>query len=118
MPSISLLKKVNVDGEWKFAPVPRNKTSWATDKVMLNGKPVKAPDGMFYLQWREKGKRLRKSVGPNARTAVNRWKLKQWDVDEAPTLTIRDRGHRLLLTGSSVVSLQGVRCSNSPSNIR
>jgi integrase/recombinase XerD len=82
MPAIRLLKKVNLNGEWKMVPVPRNKTSWDTDKVVLNGNPVKAPDGMFYLQWRHRGKLVSKSVGPNARTAVNRWRTKQWDEDE------------------------------------
>ena len=44
MPSVSLVKKVNVKGVWKFVPIPRSKNSYDTDKVMISGKRVRAPD--------------------------------------------------------------------------
>lgn len=47
------------------------------DLVLVNGKPEKHPEGAYYLEWRENGKRIRLSVGKDAGDAASRRQRKE-----------------------------------------
>jgi integrase/recombinase XerD len=47
------------------------------DLVLVNGKPEKHPEGAYYLEWREKGRRIRLSVGKDAQDAAARRQRKE-----------------------------------------
>ena len=51
------------------------------DQVLVNGKPEKHPEGAYYLEWREKGKRVRLSVGKDAQEAAARRQRKQAELN-------------------------------------
>lgn len=42
------------------------------DLVLVNGQPEKHPEGAYYIEWREHGKRIRLSVGKDAQDAAAR----------------------------------------------
>jgi hypothetical protein len=39
------------------------------DLLLVNGQPEKHPEGAYYLEWRERGRRVRLSVGNDAQDA-------------------------------------------------
>jgi len=47
------------------------------DLVLVNGKPERHPEGAYYLEWREKGRRVRLSVGKDAQDAAARRQRKE-----------------------------------------
>ena len=51
------------------------------DQVLVNGKPEKHPEGAYYLEWRERGKRVRLSVGKDAQDAAARRQRKQAELN-------------------------------------
>ena len=51
------------------------------DQVLVNGKPEKHPEGAYYLEWQEKGKRVRLSVGKDAQEAAARRQRKQAELN-------------------------------------
>lgn len=61
---VNITKYIKHDGQWRFAPVARRASgSIHWDHVLLNGEPVHHPEGKYFIEWREDGKRRRKSVG-------------------------------------------------------
>jgi len=69
----NLLRKVQIDGAWKMLPVARYERRqgetrsdiprYDLTQVMLAGVATVALEGTFYLEYRENGKRVRRSVG-------------------------------------------------------
>src|SRR5438270_5432308 len=51
------------------------------DLVLINGKPEKHVEGAYYLEWREKGKRIRLSVGKDAQDAAARRQRKEAELN-------------------------------------
>jgi integrase len=51
------------------------------DLVLVNDKPEKHPEGAYYLEWREKGKRVRLSVGKDAQDAASRRQRKEAELN-------------------------------------
>jgi integrase/recombinase XerD len=69
----NLLRKVSIDGTWKMLPVVRHKISGGEQRfdltrVLLGGEPVVATAGTFYLEYREAGRRVRRSIGEDPHT--------------------------------------------------
>ena len=54
---VNLLKKVNVDGEWKFCPAVVEAGRRLNDLVRVNGHIETHPEDTYYLDWREQRKR-------------------------------------------------------------
>jgi hypothetical protein len=46
------------------------------DMILVDGHEERHPEGAYYIEWRENGKRIRESVGKNASDALGR-KLRQ-----------------------------------------
>ena len=59
---VNLLKKVHVGGEWKFCPAVVEAGRRLNDLVRVNGQIETHPEGTYYLDWREQGKRRRQPV--------------------------------------------------------
>jgi integrase/recombinase XerD len=69
-PSITLKRKIKVNGTWTFVPVAQKNGKYLHDVVLISGVPMKVAEGTFYLDWREGGKRIQKSVGANGHEAI------------------------------------------------
>ena len=59
---VNLIKKIKVDGTWRFAPVIPEPNGRLKDKVRVNGTVETHAEGVYYIEWRERGKRCRVSV--------------------------------------------------------
>ena len=60
---VNIVKMIKNDGKWRFAPIVERDGSIVRDTVMVNGQEENHPEGRYYLEWYEGGKRRRKG-GP------------------------------------------------------
>jgi integrase/recombinase XerD len=96
---VNLTKRVQTPKGMRYCPVvlsPNGRVK--PDLVLVNDKPEKHPEGAYYLEWREKGKRVRLSVGKDAQDAAARRQRKEAELNAlnngVPVLPKNDDGHR------------------------
>jgi len=77
---VNVLKKVKVDGQWKLCPVIAEAGGKLKDRVQVNGRAEVHNEGVYYIEWREHGQRLRQSVG-NRYHVLERARLKALELD-------------------------------------
>lgn len=63
---MNVLKKVKVQGTWKLCPAVVEANGKLKDRVKVNGRVESHPEGVYYLEWRDNGKRVRESVRDKA----------------------------------------------------
>jgi len=68
--AVNLKRKIKHKDVWTFVPVARKNGHYVADRVLIDGVPTKVDDGTFYIEWRQGGKRIQKSVGKNGHEAV------------------------------------------------
>ena len=72
------------------------------DLVIVNGQQERHPEGAYYLEWRERGRRVRLSVGKDAQGAAARQQRKQAELNAinngVAVLSENGNGHRSLAT--------------------
>jgi integrase/recombinase XerD len=79
---VNLTKRVQTSKGMRYCPVvvsPNGRVK--PDLVLVNGKPEKHPEGAYYLEWREKGRRVRLSVGKDAQEAAARRQRKEAELN-------------------------------------
>ena len=79
---VNLTKRVQTPKGMRYCPVvlsPNGRVK--PDLVLVNDKPEKHPEGAYYLEWREKGKRVRLSVGKDAQDAASRRQRKEAELN-------------------------------------
>jgi integrase/recombinase XerD len=59
---VNLIKKIKVNNAWRFAPVVPEPNGRLKDRVRVNDIIETHPEGAYYIEWRERGKRCRISV--------------------------------------------------------
>lgn len=59
---VNIIKMVKVDGKWPFAPIVERKGKIIRDHVLINGREEHHPEGRYYLEWYEAGKRRRHPI--------------------------------------------------------
>jgi integrase/recombinase XerD len=59
---VNILKYVKVVDKWRFAPAQTQNNKLKQDWVLVDGSPERHPEGTYYLEWYEEGKRRRQSV--------------------------------------------------------
>lgn len=64
-----------MNGKWQFAPVVKQNGHPNPKLVLIGGEPANAKGGVFYLDWREDGKRRTRPVGNSPREALDAWHL-------------------------------------------
>lgn len=87
----NLLRKVSIDGKWLMLPVVRHKIKgselrYDLTRVLHAGVPVVAEAGTFYLEYREAGRRVRRSVGDHPQA------VKAALATQASVIDLRARG--------------------------
>src|SRR6516162_6766505 len=60
---VNILKKVRVNGSWKLASVLERNGKIVRDHVLISGNDEHHPEGSYYLEWYQEGKRRRQTVG-------------------------------------------------------
>lgn len=87
----NLLRKIQIDGQWKMLPVVRTRLAsgeqrYDLTRVMVAGVPTVAIAGTFYLEYRDQGRRVRRSVGDHPT------EVKAALATQASVLDLRARG--------------------------
>src|SRR5579864_3337183 len=75
---VNLTKRIQTLKGMRYCPVvlsPNGRIK--PDLVLINGKQEKHPEGAYYLEWRENGKRIRLSVGKDPQDAAARRQRKE-----------------------------------------
>jgi integrase len=60
---VNILKKVRVAQRWKLVPVIERNGKIVRDHVRIAGQDEHHPEGQYYLEWYQTGKRRRQAVG-------------------------------------------------------
>ncbi len=122
MSIISVRRKVKVDGKWLFLAVAKvgEKLDWT--HLVHKGVKIVSTTGTFYLDYRQKGRRVRKAVGDHprdAKTALNdqisvlALRKSGMEVSDAPAIAARCPG-----TGPTIKSVVAAFKSNPPIKYR
>jgi integrase/recombinase XerD len=75
---VNLTKRVQTSKGLRYCPVvlsPNGRVK--PDLVLVSGKPERHTEGAYYLEWREKGRRVRLSVGKDPQDAAARRQRKE-----------------------------------------
>ncbi|HEY1270400.1 MAG TPA: site-specific integrase [Terriglobales bacterium] len=75
---VNLTKRVRTHKGLRYCPVvlsPNGRVK--PDLVLVNGRQERHPEGAYYLEWREHGRRVRLSVGKDAQDAAARRQRKE-----------------------------------------
>lgn len=59
----NVLKKIHLGQAWRFAPAVVTKGKIVRDRVWVSGRDEHHPEGKYYLEWYQTGKRRRPAVG-------------------------------------------------------
>jgi hypothetical protein len=59
---VNVIKRIKLGTKWPFAPVVEHNGRIVRDHVMVAGQDEHHPEGRYYLEWYEAGKRRRKPV--------------------------------------------------------
>jgi integrase len=79
---VNLTKRVQTPRGTRYCPVVLAANGRIRpDVVLVNGKPERHPEGSYYLEWREKGRRVRLSVGNEAQDASARRDRKEAELN-------------------------------------
>jgi len=66
---VNILKYVKAGDSWRFAAVVEIKGKVVRDHVSIAGEDQHHPEGTYYLEWRDRGKRYRKAIADFASLA-------------------------------------------------
>ena len=79
---VNLTKRVQTPLGMRYCPVVLAANGRIhPDLVLLNGSPERHSEGSYYLEWREKGGRIRLSVGKDAQDAAARRERKEAELN-------------------------------------
>ncbi len=78
--SVNVLKKVRTSGGWRLCPVVREANGRLRDRVRVSGRTEMHTEGVYYLEWREDGRRLREAI-PNPAEVLERARLKSLELE-------------------------------------
>ena len=68
---VNLTKRVQTSKGMRYCPVVLGSNARIRpDVVLVNGRPERHSEGSYYLEWREKGRRVRLSVGKDTQDAA------------------------------------------------
>jgi len=99
---VNLTKRVQTGKGMRYCPVVLAANGRVKpDLVIINGQRERHPEGAYYLEWRERGKRVRLSVGKDATDASSRRQRKEAELNAlnngvAVVPDNGDNGHRSL----------------------
>ena len=115
---VNLTKRITVAGKDRYVPVVeaangRIKSDW----VVIDGKEERFPDGTYYIDWTEGGKRRRESVGNGAANALARKLRKEAElkaVAQGIEIKPEDNDKRQRINASIAEYLAEVRLTKKP----
>jgi len=118
---VNLTKRVQTARGMRYCPVVLTANGRIRpDVVLVNGQPERHPEGSYYLEWREKGRRVRLSVGKDAQDAAARRQRKEAELralnNGVPILPEPGNGHRSV-TAAVASFLEETELTKKPKTI-
>jgi integrase len=115
---VNLTKKVVIGTGKRFCPVMfsdngRVKPDW----VIVGNKPERHPEGNYYIDWTEAGRRRRASVGKSASSALAKQLRKETELKataQGITITVEDESKRRGLGATIDVYLDEIKMTRKP----
>jgi hypothetical protein len=77
---VNVVKKVRIDKGWRLCPVVREPNGRLRDRVRVNDHIEGHPEGVYYIERREDGRRLREAA-PNSAVVLERARLKSLELE-------------------------------------
>jgi len=115
---VNLTKRVQTPLGMRYCPVVLSANGRVKpDLVLVNGKPERHPEGAYYVEWRENGRRIRLSVGKDASDASTRRLRKEAELNamNAGVTVIPENGNGQRSISAAVAEyLEEVRISKKP----
>jgi integrase len=119
-PRVKLLKQVKVANSWKLATALfDSKGRVRRDRVRVNGKDEAHPEGSYFIEWWDRGKRQRQAAGADAQDAANHARLREAELTAArhgiipPAPVIQPEPARITLAAALDGYLEYVRAHRS-----
>ena len=115
---VNLTKRVRTANGLRFCPVVMAGNGRVKpDMVLTKGKPERHPEGSYYLEWRNSGKRIRLSVGKDAAAADAQRQRKEYEL-RAPIHNLQvvvpeKNGHRSLASAVETY-LEEIKLTKKP----
>jgi hypothetical protein len=81
---VNVLKRIKVEGQWKLCPAVIESGGKLKDRVRVRGQIETHPEGSYFIEWREAGKRRRLSI-PHRVQVLERARLKSLELEGAVT---------------------------------
>lgn len=78
--SVNVLKKVRTSQGWRLCPVVREANGRLRNRVRVNGHVEVHGEGVYYIEWREDGRRCREAI-PNSAEVLERARLKSLELE-------------------------------------
>jgi integrase/recombinase XerD len=117
---VNLTKRIQTPQGWRYCPVIVSANGRVKpDVVLVNGKQQKHPEGAYYIEWRDSGKRIRLSVGKDAADAAAMRLRKETELnngDGSVPQTNGNNGHRSLASAVKGY-LEEVELSKKPKTL-
>jgi integrase/recombinase XerD len=121
---VNLTKRVQTgqgqDG-WRFCPVVLTaKGQVRPDLVIVNGKEERHPEGVYYLEWRENGKRIRRPAGRDATDANSQRLAKEAElnaINNGVTVVPQAGDNRVMLRTGITDYLQEIKLTKKPKTL-
>ncbi len=84
---VNVVKKVKVNGLWKFCSVVIESNGKLRDRVRINGHAEVHPEGVYFIEWRESGQRRRQAVQSRSEV-LEQARLKAVELETAKTPSV------------------------------
>jgi integrase/recombinase XerD len=81
---VKLFKQVKINDKWALAlALFDSKGRVRKDHVLVNGQDENRPEGSYFIEWWDRGRRYREAVGPHAQDAAEKARIKQAELAAA-----------------------------------
>lgn len=112
---VNLTKRVNTPGGPRYSPVVMSANGRVKpDAVLIDGKEERHPEGAYYIEWRDAGKRIRLSVGKDAADANAMRLRKETELNNGDASVPQINGNSRSLAASVAAYLEEIRLSKKP----
>jgi integrase/recombinase XerD len=107
-PRVTLLKQVKIDNKWRHArALFDSKGRVRRDRVRIAGQEELHPEGSYFVEWWDDGKRHLEPVGADAQTAAEKARIKQAElvatrngIIPQPQVVVEAAPHRMTLSSA------------------
>jgi hypothetical protein len=83
-PHVSLIKQVKVNGKWKLATALFDRKGRVRrDRVRVKGQDEAHPEGSYFIEWWDHGKRRREAAGADAQDAADKARVREAELTAA-----------------------------------